>query len=118
MAGRFTTIDDYLSSFPDDVREILEQVRRTILAAAPPEAGQAISYGIPTITLGGRYLVYFAGWKNHISLYPVPDGDAAFEATVAPYRAAKGTLRFPLRKPIPYDVVTLVVTALLAQRSS
>lgn len=112
------TIDEYISAQPDAVRPLLEQVRQTILAAAPAEAGQTVSYGIPTVTLDGRYLVYFAGWTNHISLYPVPDGDESFEALVAPYRAAKGTLRFPLREPIPYDVITQVVAALLAQRAA
>src|SRR5690349_1747300 len=118
MAARFTTIDDYIDAFPTEVQDVLQQVRRTILAAAPAQAGQSISYGIPTITLDGRYLVYFAGWKHHVSVYPVPDGDAAFEEVVAPYRAARGTLRFPLREPIPYDVITRVTAALVAQRSA
>ncbi|GAA2362275.1 hypothetical protein Cme02nite_42310 [Catellatospora methionotrophica] len=117
MAARFTTIDDYIDAFPTEVQDVLQQVRRTILAAAPAHAGQSISYGIPTITLDGRYLVYFAGWKHHVSVYPVPDGDADFEEVVAPYRAAKGTLRFPLREPIPYDVITRVTAALVAQRA-
>ncbi|MEU7999937.1 DUF1801 domain-containing protein [Catellatospora sp. NPDC049111] len=117
MAARFTTIDDYIDSFPEEVQDVLREVRRTILAAAPAQAGQGISYGIPTITLDGRYLVYFAGWKHHVSVYPVPDGDASFEEVVAPYRAAKGTLRFPLREPIPYDVITRVTSALVAQRA-
>jgi uncharacterized protein YdhG (YjbR/CyaY superfamily) len=118
MAARFTTIDEYIDSFPEEVQDVLQRVRRTILAAAPPGAGQTISYGIPTVTLDGRYLVYFAGWKHHVSVYPVPGGDAAFEEVVAPYRAAKGTLRFPLREPMPYDVITRVVSALVAQRAA
>ncbi|MEU8078495.1 DUF1801 domain-containing protein [Catellatospora citrea] len=118
MAARFTTIDDYIDSFPTEVQDVLQQVRRTILAAAPAQAGQAISYGIPTITLNGRYLVYFAGWKHHVSVYPVPDGDAAFEEVVAPYRAARGTLRFPLREPVPYDVIARVTAVLVTQRSA
>jgi uncharacterized protein YdhG (YjbR/CyaY superfamily) len=117
MAARFTTIDDYIDSFPEEVQDVLRQVRQTILAAAPAQAGQNISYGIPTITLDGRYLVYFAGWKHHVSVYPVPDGDASFEEVVAPYRAAKGTLRFPLREPIPYDVITRVTSALVERRA-
>ncbi|MEU7820022.1 DUF1801 domain-containing protein [Catellatospora sp. NPDC049133] len=117
MAARFTTIDEYIDSFPEEVQDVLRQVRQTILAAAPAQAGQNISYGIPTITLDGRYLVYFAGWKHHVSVYPVPDGDASFEEVVAPYRAAKGTLRFPLREPIPYDVITRVTSALVERRA-
>ncbi len=83
---------------------MLEQVRSAIRSAAPG-AGERISYQMPTITLNGRDLVYFAAWKHHIALYPIPDADEAFEREVAPYRAAKGTLRFPLGKPVPYDFI-------------
>jgi uncharacterized protein YdhG (YjbR/CyaY superfamily) len=114
VAVQFASIDDYIGSFPDDVQPLLQQVRRTIRDVVP-EADETISYGIPTMTLDGRYLVYFAGWKHHISVYPIPSGDAAFEQQIAPYRAAKGTLKFPLEKPIPYNLIKRV-TALLADQ--
>lgn len=114
MAERFETVDEYIASRPDDVQTILREIRRRALAAVPG-AGDRISYGIPTITLDGHFVVYFAAWKHHISVYPVPDGDEEFEWEIAPYRAAKGTLKFPLGKPMPYELIENVVT-LLAER--
>jgi uncharacterized protein YdhG (YjbR/CyaY superfamily) len=111
------TIDDYIDTFPTDVQAILEQVRRRI-GSTLPTADEAISYGIPTFTIGGRYLVYFAGWKHHISVYPVPAGDATFEQEIEPYRAGKGTLKFPLAKPIPYHLIERVAALLMEERTS
>ncbi len=116
MANNFATIDDYISSFPDDVQVVLQDVQRTIHKAVPG-AEEAISYQIPTITLNGRYLVYFAGWKRHVSLYPLPDMDEGFEQEIAPYKAGKGTLRFPLGEPIPHDLITKLVARLVQQRT-
>jgi uncharacterized protein YdhG (YjbR/CyaY superfamily) len=101
---KFASVDSYIGSFPADVREILEKARRTILDAIPA-AAEKISYQIPTITLNGAPLLYFAGWKHHISIYPVPSGDEAFERQVEPYRSAKSTLKFPLSRPVPYDLI-------------
>jgi uncharacterized protein YdhG (YjbR/CyaY superfamily) len=115
MAGRFASIDDYIRSFPADVQILLEQVRRAIRNAAPA-AEEAISYQMPTITLNGRRLVHFAAWKHHIGLYPVPAADEALERELAPYRAAKGTARFPLREPVPYDLIERLVTLLVQQQ--
>ncbi len=112
-----TTVEAYLASFPTEVREVLEQVRAAILRAVPG-AGERISYQIPTITVDDRPLLYFAGWKRHVSLYPVPDGDTAFEDAVAPYRSDRSTLKFPLSKPVPYDLVERVAAAHLEQRAS
>ena len=74
-----------------------------------------ISYQIPTLTLNGRYLVHFAAWKNHLALYPTPTGDQAFEQEIAPYRAAKSTVRFPLREPIPFDLIERLVALRVKQ---
>lgn len=104
MPEQFATVDEYIASFPAGTQAILQQVRRTIHAAAPG-AGEKISYRIPTITLAGRSLLHFSGWKSHISLYPVPDADADLDRELEPYKAGKGTLRFPLNKPIPYDLI-------------
>ncbi|HCT79211.1 MAG TPA: hypothetical protein DGT23_22160 [Micromonosporaceae bacterium] len=115
MADKFSTVDEYIRSFPEDVQKVLEEMRRRIHKAVPG-SGEKISYQIPTITLDGKYVVYFAGWKQHVSLYPVPAGDEAFEKKIAPYRAAKGTLKFPLGKPVPYDLVERVAKLLARQR--
>jgi len=90
-------------------------VRRTIQAAAPG-AKESISYQIPTFSLGGRPVVYLAGWKKHISVYPVPELDKELEPQLAPYLSGKGTAKFPLGKPIPYELITALVQRLAVQR--
>ena len=70
-----------------------------------PEAGEKISYQMPTVTMDGQALVYYAAWKQHIGMYPIPLADEALEARIAPYRAAKDTVKFTYRKPIPYDLI-------------
>ena len=116
MAAQFATVGEYIGSFPGDVQDILRQVRSTIQGAVP-EAGERISYGIAAFTLDGRDLVYFAGWKKHISVYPVPTEDADLTRKLAPYLAAKGTLKFPLREPVPYPLIGRVAAALAQQRA-
>jgi len=111
----FGSVEEYIGSFPADVRAILEQVRRAILDAVPG-AGETVSYQIPTITLGGRPLLYFAGWKRHVSVYPAPAGDEALERRLRPYRSAKSTLKFPLSRPVPYDLIAQVAKLSLRQR--
>lgn len=105
-----SSIDEYLAGFPDDVRPLLEQVRATI-AAAIPQAEETIKYGMPTFLLGGRYALYFAGWKKHVGVYPVARGDEEFERMVAPYRAAKDSLNFVYTKPIPHELIATVARA-------
>lgn len=83
MAAKFASIDDYIGSFPDDVQVILEEVRATIRASVP-DPGEKISYQMPTITLDEQSLVYFAGWKHHIGLYPIPRADDALEGSSRP----------------------------------
>jgi len=113
--ARFTTVDEYISSFPPDVQGALQAVRQTMRAAAP-ETEETISYDIPTLTLDGRYVVYFAGWKHHISVYPVPALEGKLGRDLEPYVAGKGTLKFPLDKPIPFDLIERVVGILIDQR--
>ena len=109
------SVEEYIGSFPAGVRAVLEQVRRAILDAVPG-AGETISYQIPTITLGGRPLLYFAGWRRHISLYPAPAGDEALERRLGPYRSARSTLKFPLSQPVPYDLIAQVARLRVRQR--
>jgi uncharacterized protein YdhG (YjbR/CyaY superfamily) len=105
---KFQTIDEYIKTFPKDVQMILEKIRQTIREAAP-EAVEAISYGIPTFKMNGRYLVYFAAWKNHIGFYPIPSAAKAFKKELYAYKQGKGSVQFPLDKPIPYDLVKKIV---------
>lgn len=115
MSDRFETVDGYIESFPPDVQVILEEVRRMIRTAAPG-AEETISYQIPTVTLGGKYLVYFAGWKRHLSLYPIHAFDEPLEGQIACYRSGKDTLRFPLSEPIPFELIERIVSALMERR--
>ncbi|MDD1708275.1 MAG: DUF1801 domain-containing protein [Methanoregulaceae archaeon] len=102
------TIDEYIRTFPPDVQEILEKLRKLINEIAP-EAGEAIAYGIPTFTLDGENLVHFAGFEHHIGFYPTPSGIEAFREELSPYKHAKGSVQFPLDKPLPYDLVRRIV---------
>ena len=102
------TIDEYIAAFPNDVQDILEKIRMTIRKAAP-EAEETISYQMPTFTLNGHYLVYFAAFKKHIGFYPAPIGNAEFEQELSVYGSGKGTVKFPLDQPIPLDLISKIV---------
>jgi uncharacterized protein YdhG (YjbR/CyaY superfamily) len=115
MTAGQVTVDEYIASLPEHTAAVLTEVR-AILREVVPEAEERLSYGMPTLTLDGRYLVYFAGWKSHVSLYPLPEGDPDFEAAIAPYRSGKGTARFPLRDPIPADLIRRLVSLLVDGR--
>jgi uncharacterized protein YdhG (YjbR/CyaY superfamily) len=110
------TIDEYISGFPKDVQEILQKIRMTIRKAAPT-AEETISYLMPTFTLEGRYLIYFAAYKKHISLYPVPTGDAEFNEELSVHQTGKGTLQFPLDKPVPLKLITKIVKLRVKENS-
>ena len=107
-AKTFHTIDEYILQFPEEVQEILKTVRNVIKAAAP-EASEKISYQMPTFAIHGN-LVHFAAYKNHIGFYPTPSGILAFEDALSDYKRSKGAVQFPLNKPIPYDVISEIVT--------
>ena len=104
----FTSIDEYIATFPESVQKIMKQLRKTIKAAAPG-VEEAISYNMPTFNLNGKYLVYFAGWKTHIAFYGAPRGNAEFKEDLSAYETGQGTLKFPLDKPMPFDLITKIV---------
>lgn len=104
---KYTTIDEYIADFPEDIQEILQNIRQLIHETVP-EATEKISYQMPTFYLNGN-LVHFAAFKNHIGFYPTPSGITAFEEELAPYKKAKGSANFPLNKPIPYDLIRQMV---------
>jgi uncharacterized protein YdhG (YjbR/CyaY superfamily) len=106
--GQFKTIDEYIAEFPKNVRDVLEELRQVISESAPG-AKEAISYGMPTFKLNGN-LVHFAAWKNHVGFYPAgPSAIEAFKEELAPFKQSKGTVQFPLDKPIPFDLVKKIV---------
>jgi uncharacterized protein YdhG (YjbR/CyaY superfamily) len=99
-------MNDYIAGFPRPVQGVLKRVRSTIRKALPG-AEEAISYQIPTFKMHGRYVLYFAGWKQHYSLYPANDRlVSAFKEDLAPYEVSgKGTIRFPLSEPVPVKLI-------------
>ena len=102
-----TTIDEYIAGFPEDTQAVLEEIRALIRKAAP-EATETISYSMPTYDLKG-HLVHFAGYARHIGFYPTPSAIVEFEDELAPYKHAKGSVQFPLGKPLPRDLITRMV---------
>ena len=97
------SIDEYIASFPKDIQTILEQIRKTIIKAAP-DAQETINYQMPTFALNGN-LVHFAAFEKHIGFYPTPSGIEKFKKEIAAYKNAKGSVQFPLDQPIPYDLI-------------
>jgi uncharacterized protein YdhG (YjbR/CyaY superfamily) len=104
---QFKTIDEYIAACPENVRPILEAMRRAIRQAAP-QAEETISYAIPTFKLNGN-LVHFAAFKNHIGFFPTPSAIVAFRKELAPYQQAKGSVQFPIAQPIPLGLVKKIV---------
>ena len=115
MRKRYKTIDEYIADFPEDVRERLQKIRRIIHGIAPG-AVETISYQIPAFKIDGKFLVYFAAFPGHISIYPIPAGDDDFNKEITPYVKGKGTLQFPLSKPVPYGLVEKIAGFSLLRR--
>jgi uncharacterized protein YdhG (YjbR/CyaY superfamily) len=103
----YKNIDSYIKSFPKDIQIILNKVRETIKKATP-KATETISYGIPTFDLNGHHLIHFAAYKNHIGFYPTSSGIRAFKNEISKYKWSKGTVQFPIDKPIPFGLITKI----------
>jgi uncharacterized protein YdhG (YjbR/CyaY superfamily) len=104
---KVNSIDEYIKGFPPDIQKLLQQVRATIKKAAP-DAEETIKYAMPTFTLNGN-LVHFAAFKNHIGLYPTPNGIEAFKKELSVYKGAKGSVQFPLDQPMPLELISKIV---------
>jgi uncharacterized protein YdhG (YjbR/CyaY superfamily) len=116
MNEEYKTIDDYIRSFPPEVQSLLEKLRQSIRKAAP-EAVEAISYRMPAFKLNG-VLVYFAAYKKHIGFYPTGSGIKSFKTELSAYVTSKGTVQFPLDKPIPYALVEKIVAFRVRENSA
>lgn len=101
-------VDAYIKAFPENVQELLQQVRAVIKKEAP-EAVESISYGMPAYKTNGKALVYFAGFKNHIGFYATPTGHEKFAAELSKYKQGKGSVQFPLNQPLPFDLISRIV---------
>lgn len=112
----FGSIDEYIASFPKNIQKILQQLRQVIRDAAP-EAKEAISYKIPTFKLNGN-LVHFAAFSDHISFFPTSSGVEAFQHKLHSYKTSKGTIRFPINEPIPFDLIREIVRFRVKENSA
>jgi len=101
-------VDEYIAGFPPQTRTHLAELRELIKMAAPG-ATETISYAIPTFDLNGKHLVHFGGFKNHVGLYPTPSGARAFGQELSAYKHGKGSVRFPLDRPLPTDLIRRIV---------
>ena len=109
-------VRDYIASFPENVQKILEQIRVAIKKAAPG-AEEIISYRMPAFKYKGSVIIYFAGYKNHIGLYATPSGHAAFAKELSIYKHGKGSVQFPLDKPVPLNLISKIVKFKVKQRN-
>ncbi|HRN69671.1 MAG TPA: DUF1801 domain-containing protein [Candidatus Woesebacteria bacterium] len=100
----YTNIDEYIANFPEETQLILQKIRK-IGHELISHAEETISYGIPTLKLNGKYVFYFAGYKEHISVYPILQVPEEFFKKIQPFIKGKGTLQFPLSKPIPFNLI-------------
>ena len=104
----FQSIDEYIAACPPESQDYLRQIRKLIRALVP-DAKEKISYQMAAFERNGKNLIHFAGWKQHVSLYPVPAGSEAFERQIAKYAGGKGTLKFPLDEPLPIKLIERVI---------
>ena len=109
----FSSIDEYIATFPEEIQKILEELRATISASAP-DAEEKISYQMPTFAQKGN-LVHFAAWKNHIGFYPTSSGTQAFKHELSIYGGAKGSVKFPTEKPLPLELISKIVQFRVAE---
>jgi len=109
----FNSMDEYIAIFPEGIQKILEELRATIKTAAP-DAEEKISYQMPTFFLKGN-LIHFAAFKNHIGLYPSPSGTQAFKRELSMYQGAKGSIKFPIDKPLPLKLISKIVKFRVAE---
>lgn len=109
-------VDAYIKGFPNEVQERLTAIRNIIIELAP-KATERICMRMPTYDLNGKWLVHFAGFQKHISLYPQPEGITAFKEKLTDYKTSKGTVQFPLSKPLPLDLIREIVAFRVDQQS-
>lgn len=108
METKPATIDEYISRFPKETGEVLELIRKTVLDTVP-QAKEAIKYNMPAFTTDKGNLVYFAAFKNHIGFYPAPTADKNYQNDLAGYKTGKGSVQFPLNRPMPLDLIVKIV---------
>ncbi|HET8986176.1 MAG TPA: DUF1801 domain-containing protein [Trueperaceae bacterium] len=114
MAGTTgKTIDEYIGTFPEEAQRVLQALRRTIRQALPERATEAVRYNLATFRLDGRDCIYFAGWKKHVSVYPISAEERESLPELAKYKASGVTVQFPLDEPLPTELVRKIVKVCL-----
>ncbi|MEP0366370.1 MAG: DUF1801 domain-containing protein [Cyclobacteriaceae bacterium] len=116
MSQKPATIDAYISEFPETVQEVMLEIRKVINELAPT-AEECINYGMPTWKLNGN-LVHFAAYQKHIGFYPTPSGISAFQDEIEKYKWAKGSVQFPLNKPMPLNLISRITAFRVKESSS
>lgn len=116
MNPSIKTIDEFISNYPEDTQAILQEIRQVIKSVVP-DAKEKISYGIPTFELDGKNLVHFSAYEKHVGFYPGSGGIAAFQEQLKEYETSKGTVRFPIDKPMPIDLIKTITLYCVEQRS-
>ena len=113
MTKKFTSVEEYIASFPRETQKALEEVR-AVIRSIVPDARENISYQIAAFEVNGKNFIAIAGWTKHISIYPIPSGTDAFNREIAKYAAGKGTVKFPLDKPLPLKLIEKTIKYKLA----
>lgn len=114
MPTKYTSINEYISTLPENAQNAMGEIIATIKAKVP-NAEEHISYNMPAFKVNGEYFVHFSAWKNHIGMYPIPAGNEAFQKQIEPYRSAKSSLNFPLDKPMPIKLIEKVIKFRIAE---
>ena len=107
-------IDDYIATFPVETQSALQEIRAAIKALVP-NAEEHISYKMPAFKVNGEFFIHFSAWKKHIGMYPIPEGNEAFQKSVLKYKGAKSSLNFPLSEPMPLKLIAKVVKFRIAE---
>ena len=111
---KFTSINEYVSTLPENVQKAMSEIIAAIKARVP-NAEEHISYNMPAFKVNGEYFVHFSAWKNHIGMYPIPAGNEAFQKQIEQYRSAKSSLNFPLDKPMPIKLIEKFIKFRIAE---
>jgi len=107
-------VERYMADFPETVQDIMRRIRAVIIECAP-DVQESFAYGMPAYKTHGKPLVYFAAYEKHIGFYATPSGHAEFKEILSPYKQGKGSVQFPLDKPIPYDIIRKIVVFRVAE---
>lgn len=114
---KFTSVEQFIKAAPEQAQSILKKLRAAVRKALP-KADETISYNIPCYKLNGKYVVYFAGYPNHVSIYPVPKTITGMKEDIAKYKAGKGTLKFANDKPLPLGFIKKVILQLAKENAA